>query len=366
MREAEGSFLQDDLPVIMNNKEHHPRIIFRTVGSRMIGLGHIVRSIALAQMLNDFFQPVFWLNRPDDFIVDMIKSDFMVETFDFADNDEEIKGLSTELNSSDLLVLDGYQFDGEYQRAIKPMVKKMICIDDLAQTHFCADLVINHGDGTRMKRYSKEPYTKLLTGADYVLLREEFRNAAARQRNEVEKIDTLFICMGGADPFNATNKVLRSALQMDFLSRIIIAIGSAYSFTDEMQKIISTSKSEKEISVRKNIDATEIVDLLYKSQIAVCPASSISLEVASVKCGLMTGMVADNQQAIHDMIITAGCATTAGDFNTISEAELSRKLSEMNDLKFINYLMARQTTFIDGLSGERLLDEFKKLHDAKV
>lgn len=342
----------------MHKGKQNPRIIFRAVGSNKIGLGHIVRCMALAEMLGESFDTIFWLNKPDDIIVEMVRPGFNFKVFDFDNNEEEIEELKSELRDTDILVLDGYQFDGEYQHSLKPYVKKMVCIDDLAGTHFYADLIINHGDGMRTKRYDAEVYTKILTGADYVILREPFRKAAIKSRMGIEKIDTVFICMGGADPFNATNKVLRSCLLHVFIKKIVIVIGSAYSFHEEMDRIISTAIPGKEVLIKKNISDKEIVDLLYSSQLAICPASSIALEVTSVKCGLLTGIVVDNQVATHDMLIQAGCAITVGSFNEISEEGLSLKIEEMNNVGLVNNLIVRQASFIDGLSGKRLIDEF--------
>ncbi|MCG2616070.1 UDP-2,4-diacetamido-2,4,6-trideoxy-beta-L-altropyranose hydrolase [Terrimonas sp. NA20] len=343
----------------MHKQSDKGRVIFRTVGSNKIGLGHIVRSMAVADLVKYDFKPVFWLNRPDDIIINMITPFYDVRVFDFANNRQEIEEIPSELTPDDILVLDGYQFDSEYQQALKREVKKMVCIDDLAHTHFWADIVINHGHSERVKRYETEAYTRLLTGADYVILREPFMRAAREVRAEIEVIDTIFICMGGADPFNATNKVLCSSIKVDFIKRIIVVTGSAYSFGDEMQQIIERSKTDKEIIIRKSISADEMVSLIHDAQIAVCPASSVSLEVISVKCGLMTGMVVDNQLAIHDMITESGCAVSVGDFNNIDSYELSLKLAAMNDTKLVNELLDKQARFIDGQSGNRILNEFK-------
>jgi histidinol phosphatase-like enzyme len=41
--------------------------------------------------------------------------------------------------------------------------------------------------------------------------------------------------------------------------------------------------------------------------------------------------------------------------------EIVSKLRKMNDLAYINILIKNQSLFVDGKSGERILDEFKKL-----
>lgn len=49
-----------------------PKVYLRTDGNSEIGLGHITRSIALSQMLSDFFECVFIIKNPDDQVEDIV------------------------------------------------------------------------------------------------------------------------------------------------------------------------------------------------------------------------------------------------------------------------------------------------------
>ena len=341
------------------------RVIFRADGSSDIGLGHIVRTVALAEMLQDSFHCVLWLRDPGEKVLASLDLKIEYKVIPpFETIAGEIESMQKELRPSDTLVLDGYPFDSSYQLKLKPFIHKLVSIDDLAETYFYSDLVINHGSPEIRKKYRAEPYSKILVGVDYLLLRKPFREAALKSREQITAVDSIFICMGGADPFNASNKVLKAAIKVGFIKNIIIVTGGAYRHQGEMNAILKTVDAEKSVSVHNGVDAVTMVALMQQSHLAVCPASSIALEVASVKCGFLTGMVADNQQAINDMIIESGCAISVGDFNRASENELSAAILQMQDPPLLNRMITKQATFIDGYSGNRLLEEFKSLTDA--
>ena len=73
-----------------------------------------------------------------------------------------------------MVVIDGYQFDTEYQQKVKKSGASLVCLDDLHNQHFVADIIINHAPGVDPGKYSAEPYTQYLLGPSYALLRPAF------------------------------------------------------------------------------------------------------------------------------------------------------------------------------------------------
>jgi len=186
------------------------KIFFRADGNSKIGLGHVIRCLALVEILNNNFECVFLIHQPSDLSKKLIEKYCHLVALNKGIKDE-LSEISDLVGKNDILVLDGYNFDSSYQLAVKNKVKKLVMIDDQANWHYYTDLVINHGSSLIEKKYKKEDYTKVLTGFKYSILRKDFLLAARKQR-QVSIVDTLFICFGGADPFNATVKVLQAAL----------------------------------------------------------------------------------------------------------------------------------------------------------
>lgn len=336
------------------------RVVFRADGNSKIGLGHVVRNLALVSVLKDRFSCLFLIRDPEDAILRMIGSLCKVQALPhFATLQEEINHLRSVVLQTDIVVLDSYEFDSDYQQEVKRMAHKLVAFDDYAKHHFYADLVINQGASGSVS-YQKEPYTRVLQGFNYLILRPEFYLAATDKR-QIAGVETVFICFGGADPFNITVKALRASLHCDFITDIRVVTGSAYRFSKELAELVAVSGGR--ITHLHDISAADMVESIKRSQVAICPASSVSLEVCAVGCGLLTGTVIDNQEHLHQQLVETGCALSIGDFNDVSEEELSNAIRKLANPFELNQLVGRQRVTIDGLSGSRVLAQFEGLSE---
>lgn len=333
--------------------------MFRADGDSNIGLGHVFRLLSLIELCKEVFQCVFVIRQRDNKLFELVSS--YCEIFSISE-DNEVEDMLELLSPSDILVLDGYNFGSDYQKKIKPVIRKLVMIDDTAEFHFYADLVINHGGDPIVDKYIKEDYTKLLTGFNYLIVRPEFL-AAARISRSVSRTESVFICMGGADPFNVTLKAIRACMETGYVTNIIVVTGSAYCNKSELENLIMEGIKSKSITHHENISAAKMVELIGASQVAICPASSVALEVCCVKTGLLTGTVIANQLHILEQLINAGCCFSIGDFNMASAENIKTHLESIFDKTVINIMIEKQEKVIDGLSGIRILEEFKKLAD---
>ena len=193
------------------------RVLLRADGSSKIGLGHISRCCALANMLKDNFEIYFYTRTKVSSVLDDIKS-YCTNVFTLSDDisyDEEASQWVSVLDGNEIVVLDGYNFDTNYQQKIKAKGCKLVCIDDIYAYHFVADAVINHAPGIAETKYSIEPYTQLYLRCNYVLLKKIFLEEALKQhRSFNEKDSSLLICLGGADPDNITKQVFEETMQL--------------------------------------------------------------------------------------------------------------------------------------------------------
>ncbi|MEO6830804.1 MAG: hypothetical protein ABI169_01290, partial [Chitinophagaceae bacterium] len=139
------------------------KIYFRADGSNAMGVGHIYRCCALAQILESEFQCCFLLSKAaEKEIIAVVAAHF--SEYQQLNTDNEAQEVANLLTSEDIAVLDGYHFDTEYQKIIKSSGAKLVCVDDIAQYEFVADVVINHAGGINADIYSLAPDTKLYLG----------------------------------------------------------------------------------------------------------------------------------------------------------------------------------------------------------
>lgn len=337
------------------------RVIFRADAGHTIGLGHIVRCLALADTLKENFDILFICSSGNPSVTLMINGAFTLKELESSSVSSELSELKEFLKPNDILIIDGYSFDEKYQIGVKSCIHKLVMIDDVADRYFYADMIINHGGEFIANQYRTEPYTKKLLGFKYLLVRKEFKIGSRKDR-EIKNIESVFICMGGSDPFQITPKVLRACMETNFIKKIYVVLGSAYGSLSEVNDIIDSSGNSIEVIVEQNISPERMVELIGYSEIAVCPSSSISLEVCCVGSGLLTGTVIKNQEAIHQQLIKNNCARTLGDLNEVSVHDIVKHLNKMNSIATITELISNQRISTSDFRNEdNLLQEFRGL-----
>ena len=343
-----------------------PSIYFRADGGTSIGMGHIVRCLALAEMLKEDFQIVFSLQKPDINTVAMLidTSDWITHLRKTNNYIKEAISIADTLSSNDIVVLDGYNFNTQYQQIIKNSGFKLVCIDDLHAWHQVADVVINHAEGVAESDYSAESYTKFCLGLNYVLLRPAFLKPKTTLRR-ITSVKKVFISMGAADINNITQKFTEALIQIKGIEEIHLMLGAINPNLGSIDKLIAENKHVNIIK-HFNISAEELATLLKNCDVSICPASSISLESSAIGIGLVSGYTAVNQLGILNGLINHNAAISFGDMNLLSDAEIKNKFESIaNNPEQLNEIISNQSKMIDGKSPERLRMVFKNLSGKK-
>lgn len=322
----------------MKNKT---KIYFRVDANHLIGLGHLVRSLALAQMLKNNFEILFiYKEIPKSISDDIIQNNFSLLEIK---NDEEF---FEEIGTDDIIVLDGYQFNSNYQKKIKQRGAKLVCIDDLHQGQFYADLIINHNPGITTRDYEATIYTQFALGKDYVLLRPKFLKEAASKQRQADEVTSILICFGGADPKNLTETVIKEVKQFKQFQKIIVVTGISYRFSASIDSI---ANFDNRISHYHSISEDQILQAMLSVQLIIVPASGVLLEALAVGSRIISGFYIENQKHLYSHYKNINAFIDAGDFSAlkIKEAITSSFETSTNSPKII-----------DGFSGIRLLKSF--------
>src|SRR5207244_12091220 len=123
-------------------------------------------------------------------------------------------------------LVDCYHFDSAYQRSVKGEGLKLMVIDDYGHAgHYSADVVVNQNISAKESLYtSRERYTRLCLGLDYVLLRREFKAWREWKREIAPIAKKVLATMGGSDPANVTSAV-RRAMRMSEIDGVELMVG---------------------------------------------------------------------------------------------------------------------------------------------
>lgn len=318
------------------------KIYIRADGNSIIGLGHLVRCIALAKMLENNFEIIFVsIEIPENIIEEIEKNNIKISKIN------SNSGLLKLLNGDEIVIIDQYDIALDFHDKIKKTGAKLVCIDDIHDKEFNADLIINHSPGITTKNYKAKSYTQFALGPDYVLLRPLFLNSSKVER-KISTNETIFICFGGSDSKNLTDKCLEKIIEKNIFKRIIVVLGSAYLFDEDIKE---KNKNIKNIEFHKSINENEMLALLKESDIAVVPSSGIFLEAMASGCKIISGMYVENQKELFNSYKNLDCFISAEDFSNVN---FNNALDQINKT-------TNKTRLIDGDSDKRILKLFKQL-----
>jgi spore coat polysaccharide biosynthesis predicted glycosyltransferase SpsG/L-amino acid N-acyltransferase YncA len=308
-----------------------------------MGLGHIHRLLALGEVLRDVFICKFIVRSPLPGVRKLIGEccDELIELTELNEN-AELEMLTSLLTGKDIVVLDGYQFSTEYQKMLKQSGGRLICIDDVHNIHFIADVVFNSAGGVEESMYSIEPYTRLFLGPTFAMIKKAFLQVAGARR--IDGPESLLICMGGADPENHTLSTLKLCLNYSFDSYTVV-VGEAYRHLDELQDTVRVTG--KEVKILRNITPDDLADCMINCAVAVCAASGIAYEYLCVGGELYIKETASNQAHLYSYLTAEGLAFRFDEFR-VSRMQVASSLKKQKEI-------------FDGKSGIRILKIFNGL-----
>ncbi|MDR2937214.1 MAG: UDP-2,4-diacetamido-2,4,6-trideoxy-beta-L-altropyranose hydrolase [Rikenellaceae bacterium] len=267
------------------------KTVFRADGNSSIGMGHFIRSLALAEQLKDEFFISFATRTPSDYQRAMMKAvcDEVIELP--GDEEAHFDQFLGYLTGNETVVLDNYFFDTDYQLKVKALGCRLVCVDDTHNRHYAADVVINHALGLTRDMFSCEPYTQLCLGLDWALLRMPF----LKHFPLPDRGDSLFVCFGGVDANNLTLKILQAVDQIGAIDTIYAVLGDAYSYK---RKLKGYAQANPKVKIMENLSAAEIVSVMSSCRAAVVSASTVLWESVWMGLPCVYGCYVKNQEEI--------------------------------------------------------------------
>ncbi|OWU91763.1 UDP-2,4-diacetamido-2,4,6-trideoxy-beta-L-altropyranose hydrolase [Flavobacterium sp. WLB] len=301
------------------------RVVFRSDGNSIIGYGHFTRTLGLAALIKEEFNCIYATKIPTDYQRKEINK-ICSQLIELSDNDNQYDEFLSYLDKDDIVVLDNYFFDSEYQQEIRNIGCKLIYIDDHNDKNYVCDALINNIPGFEYNSFKKEGYTKLYLGTDYALLRKEFFNP--KYRSIKKQTNTVFMSFGGADSYNISEKIMFFLNDIGSFSEINLLIGDAYNFFPSLEKF-------KNLKIHKNIDADEVALLIAGSDICIVPASSLLNETASIGSKILVGYFADNQIQPYNHFVDNHLAIGVGDYRNVDFNSFKTKIKEVMESSFL-------------------------------
>lgn len=250
-------------------------------GSLTIGMGHIMRTLVIAEKLKNNFDIYYICKKGNEYKYGV----------NFIKNAGYPVYYKETAPAADILLLDSYNVNEATLSSLRKTYGKLIYIDDLAALSFYdCDIIINKDFMAKNIRhkYNTPPECELLLGADYALLREEFQKALPITIKK--DVKNVLITMGGTDPKNTSVKILNIIKNNNFVFNVAVSNGFSEKTKNELNLL---SKGNKNIILHQN---PKMSKLMSQSDIAITACGGTTQEIASIGLPQIAIAVADNQK----------------------------------------------------------------------
>ena len=309
-------------------------LLIRADAGIHIGTGHMMRCLALAQA---------WQDRGGHVVFAMATEAQALEARIYEEGMELVHLTTSKPGNTkdaqelvelarnkgaDWIVVDGYHFNADYQRKIKDAGLRLLFIDDCGHAeHYWADIVLNQNLHAYEGLYAnRAPYTQLVLGTRYVLLRREFLKWRNWKREIPEVARKVLVTMGGVDPENVTLKVIRALekVKVDGLEAVIV-VGSSNHHYNELKTAVQNSN----ISIRLEKDVKNMPELMAWADVAVSAGGTTCWELAFMGVPFVVITLAENQRPVAEGLNNAGCAVDLGWHHNLSVSEIEDRLKSL-------------------------------------
>jgi len=340
-------------------------LFIRTDSTVSIGTGHIMRCIALGQAWQDRGGQVIFLSRCES---ETLRERIIQEGFQF------IAIENSHPDPSDLghmlgivkqhktqnpkpktwVVLDGYHFTPEYQKAIRDEGCHLLVIDDMNHLpHYHADILLNQNIHAPDIKYYCDEDTTLLLGTQYVLLRRQFLKYRDFKRQIPERAKNIFVTLGGADPDNVTLKVIEAIKLLNNPNiEVRVVVGPSNLHVAEIKNAMVFAPCP--MNCIEN--AGNMPDLMVWADVAISAGGSTCWEIVFMGLPVILLVLAGNQQDIAKRLTEAGVALNLGWFEQVSGLHIVEALSGLLNNRSQRQQMSNSgRTLVDGTGSEKVI-----------
>ncbi|MCP8893954.1 UDP-2,4-diacetamido-2,4,6-trideoxy-beta-L-altropyranose hydrolase [Shinella daejeonensis] len=356
-----------------------PRIVFRADASTEIGLGHIMRCLTLADVLRQRGAKIAFICRDLPGFTPELVTDrgYRLERLPAGAPgqggpaepahghwlgaplaDEIARSSAILAGGVDGLVMDHYALDRRWQQAMRPLARRLMVIDDLADRAHDCDLLLDQTLGRRQDDYRPlvPAGTRLLLGTAYALLRPGFAAARAASlsrragRNTPERI---LVSMGGVDRLNLSARALEALAPCAALMPLAVTVilGPAAPW----RKSVAALAEGLPFPVELAVDPPDIPALLAHCDLAIGGGGGSAWERCAMGLPSIVVVMAENQINGAEQLRRKGASVTIGSPDDMA-ARIPALMAELGAEGRLAAMSAAAAGIVDGLGAPRVAD----------
>ena len=337
------------------------RVVFRVDASVRGGMGHLRRCAVLGRHLKSRgVQSFFAVRAPDvdaGFEVGDFATDCRVLPKDVSGTlDAEWTAAWCRDVGADRLVIDHYDADEPYQKALHAQGVRWLQFDGATALPLWADWVLSTVPAIPESEFlprGRRPGIRWLIGPRYAILREEFMRSRP-PRVIPREARRLLLCFGGGDDYGANEVCLEALRQIGWTAPVDLAVGSGCPALGTLRRIADSRLS---FPLHLHVDANDMADLLSSADLAIIAGGTTTFEAAAMGTPTLMIRTVPNQLPNTSGWQKLGAGIDLGDVSELVPAIVGEQVrSVAADCARRTAMTAAGTAQVDGHGPERILD----------
>jgi UDP-2,4-diacetamido-2,4,6-trideoxy-beta-L-altropyranose hydrolase len=338
-------------------------LCIRADADPIIGTGHIMRCLALAQAWQEQGGRAAFISYCDS---QALRERISKEGFQFISvnnpypQTDDLRQTLEVIGQRSIawLVLDGYHFTSEYQEAICESGVHLLVIDDMNhQTIYHADILLNQNIHASELKYRCDIGTTLLMGPRYVFLRKEFLTYRNFRRVIPDSAKRILVSLGGADADNVTLKVIKAFCLLDQSQiEITIVVGPANVHEEYLRSALESTG----LSYNLLINPQNMVDLMINTDLAISAGGGTYWELAYMGVPCIMIILADNQREVAEELAQADIVCNLGWHYMLSCEDIANALIQLIRSREVRkYMSDKGQELIDGSGTDKTIQAMR-------
>ncbi|MBQ7925851.1 MAG: UDP-2,4-diacetamido-2,4,6-trideoxy-beta-L-altropyranose hydrolase [Lachnospiraceae bacterium] len=330
-------------------------IYVRADGNGKIGMGHIMRCIAISEEVAALGEPVTFILAGEEAreVVEAAGFEVLVLGTDYTRMDAEWSALEQVLPQGATVLVDSYYVTEDYLRDLEERGTVLYMDDKNEFPHPVTGVINGNIYGSDMDY--RTPL--VMAGCDYAPLRREYREARGTGRPEY-----LLITTGSSDPYSITWKTLiemgKRPLLKGFPMKVVCG-----RFNRDYEQIRALEQQYPRMQVLQNVP--DMWNLMKDAQVAVTAGGTTMNELSCMGVPAVCFSFVDNQEQITRVSKEKGYVHFSGDYLREGDAMIPRMCDAVEELLGDNELQqnyrAKAYALVDGLGSKRIAEALIRL-----
>ncbi len=307
------------------------QLVVAAPGGHRIGWGHLVRSLALAELVPTSV-PRRWASAaPEHPLPTFISLDGYTRLHaDYSHLPDALTEPSVVIFDPGPALTASATLELEQQLTLRG--HHVVAIDDLAERRFAAQTIVNHHPDRTEGQFQRLPgqHTRLFLGPVYALVRRAFRVAAAPGSGMAEAESPLVIGMGGADPLGLVWTWAGHLATLHLGRPLVLLVGSAQAEAAPVQlQALQAQYPALQVRLAAGLGAEALAQLLASAALVLCPGSTLALEALCVGARLLVGHYTADQVAFAQWVQRAALGSYLGELTQDPPPHFAQQVSAL-------------------------------------